>query len=31
MGRVLEELRAASFAGEIGTRAEALDRARELI
>ena len=31
MGRVLEELRAASFAGEIGTRAEALERARELI
>jgi poly(A) polymerase len=31
MGRVLEELRAASFAGEIDTRAEALERARELI
>jgi poly(A) polymerase len=31
MGRVLEELRAASYAGEIGTRAEALERARELI
>ena len=31
MGRVLEELRAASFAGEIETRAEALQRARELI
>ena len=31
MGRVLEELRAASYAGEIGTRAEAIERARELI
>jgi putative nucleotidyltransferase with HDIG domain len=31
MGRVLEELRAASFAGEIETRDQALDRARELI
>ena len=31
MGRVLEELRAASFAGEIGDRAQALERARELL
>ena len=31
IGRVLEELRAASFAGEIGSRADALERARELI
>jgi poly(A) polymerase len=31
MGRVLEELRAASFAGEIGDREQALERARELI
>jgi poly(A) polymerase len=31
MGRVLEELRAATFAGEIGDREQALERARELI
>jgi poly(A) polymerase len=31
MGRVLEELRAATFAGEIRDRAEALERARELL
>ncbi|HKH22695.1 MAG TPA: HD domain-containing protein [Solirubrobacterales bacterium] len=31
MGRVLEELRAAAFAGEIGDRGQALDRARELL
>ena len=31
MGRVLEELRAAAFAGEIGDRAQALQRARELL
>jgi poly(A) polymerase len=31
MGRVLEELRAAAFAGEIGDRRQALERARELI
>jgi poly(A) polymerase len=31
MGRLLEELRAASFAGEIRDRAEALQRARELL
>jgi poly(A) polymerase len=31
MGKVLEELRAASFAGEIETRDEALERARELL
>jgi poly(A) polymerase len=31
MGRVLEELRAAAFAGEIGDREAALERARELI
>jgi poly(A) polymerase len=30
MGRVLEELRAASYAGEIGNRAEAIELAREL-
>lgn len=30
MGRLLEELRAASFAGEISSRGEALDLAREL-
>ena len=31
MGRLLEELRAAAFAGEIRDRAEALERARELL
>jgi poly(A) polymerase len=31
MGRLLEELRAASFAGEIGDRRQALERARELL
>jgi putative nucleotidyltransferase with HDIG domain len=31
MGRVLEELRAATFAGEIGDREQALERARELL
>jgi poly(A) polymerase len=31
MGRVLEELRAATFSGEIGDRAQALERARELL
>jgi poly(A) polymerase len=31
MGRVLEELRAAAFAGEIDDREQALERARELI
>jgi hypothetical protein len=31
MGRVLEELRAASFAGEIGSRDEALERAQRLL
>jgi poly(A) polymerase len=31
MGRVLEELRAATFAGEIGDRDQALERARQLI
>jgi poly(A) polymerase len=31
MGRVLEELRAAAFAGEIGDREQALERARHLI
>jgi poly(A) polymerase len=31
MGRVLDELRAATFAGEISDRAEALERARELV
>jgi hypothetical protein len=31
LGRVLEELRAETFAGEISGRADALDRARQLI
>jgi poly(A) polymerase len=31
MGKVLEELRAATFAGEVRDRAEALERARELL
>jgi putative nucleotidyltransferase with HDIG domain len=31
MGRVLDELRAAAFAGEIGDREQALERARDLI
>jgi hypothetical protein len=30
MGRLLEELRAEAFAGEIGNRSEALERARQL-
>jgi poly(A) polymerase len=31
LGRLLEELRAETFTGEIGTRAEAIERARQLI
>jgi hypothetical protein len=31
MGRILADLEEASFAGEIVTRAEAIERARELV